>query len=135
MTASDAQTANRLDGYVMIVDDDHDICEAMTIVLDVHGYRVETFQDGHIALERLRSGSAPYLILLDLMMPRMTGVEFREQQLRDPALAAIPVVVLSGDATIATKAAAMKVECLTKPVSFDKLLETVSRFRGAAGTR
>lgn len=113
---------------VMIVDDDPDICMSIQIALEAHGYRVTTASDGAEALQKLATDEAPCLILLDLMMPGMNGQAFREAQLRNPALAAIPVVVLSGDYKIDERAAAMGVEGLGKPIDLPLLLAKVEQF-------
>lgn len=114
--------------HVLVVDDDPDICDVVQGILESFGYRVETARDGSEALKKLRGGGAPCLILLDLMMPGMNGFEFRDAQLRDPALAPIPVVVISGAGDVAAKAAALGVEGLTKPVDLDVLLDKVRRY-------
>lgn len=114
----------------MIVDDDPDICMSVQIVLEAFGYRVTTASDGAEALRKLASDEAPCLILLDLMMPGMNGQEFREAQLRDPALAQIPVVVLSGDYKVDERAAKMGVEGLGKPIELPLLLAKVEQFCG-----
>lgn len=63
------------------------------------------------------------------MMPRMSGWQFRGEQLRDPELAGIPVVVLTGDRDAATKAAALGAAGFhDKPIDLDTLLETVGRY-------
>jgi CheY-like chemotaxis protein len=113
---------------VFIVDDDPDICEILQDLLESYGYRVATAANGADALDKLRAGEEPCLILLDLMMPVMDGIEFRDEQLRDPALAAIPVVIVSAGGDVAAKAAAAGVEGLTKPVDIDVLLATIRRF-------
>jgi two-component system chemotaxis response regulator CheY len=114
--------------HLMVIDDDPDVLEAMQLALEMSGYRVETVNDGREALARLQGGSRPFLILLDLMMPHMSGLEFRAAQTGDPALAQIPVVVLSGDHARKAKSAAMGVEGLMKPIELEKLLATVHRF-------
>lgn len=113
---------------VLLVDDDQDICETIQTILELYGYRVVTAGDGAEALALLRRGVRPCLILLDLMMPRMNGMQFREEQVRDPALRAIPVMVLTGDGRAEAKAAALGVEGLRKPIALEVLLETVGRF-------
>ncbi|HEX9400922.1 MAG TPA: response regulator [Anaeromyxobacter sp.] len=112
---------------VLVVDDDRDICEAVQTVLELEGYAVVMAGDGAEALARLRAGARPCLIILDLMMPNMNGIQFREQQQRDPELRDIPVVVLSGDGTAGMKAAALGVEGLRKPVELEVLLDAVQR--------
>jgi CheY-like chemotaxis protein len=113
---------------VLVVDDDPDICEVIQTVLELHGHRVVTAGDGAEALARLRAGVHPCLIILDLMMPRMNGFEFREEQERDPALRGIPVMILSGDGRAEAKAVALGTEGLRKPVELGVLLEAVGRF-------
>ncbi len=117
---------------VLVVDDDPDICEVIQTVLEVHGYRVVTARDGVDALEQLRAGERPSMIILDLMMPRMNGLQFRDEQTRDPALRAIPVLVLTGDGRADAKAAALGVEGLRKPVELATLLDAVRRSSSAS---
>lgn len=117
-------------GYILVVDDDKAIREALEMVLEDEGYAVASAANGREALELLRaSGGLPALILLDLMMPVMNGWEFREEQQRSAALAAIPVVVLSADSDVTRKAAALGVAAsLNKPVHLDVLLDVVSAY-------
>ncbi|MBA3539856.1 MAG: response regulator, partial [Deltaproteobacteria bacterium] len=72
------------------------IRDSMLEILAHHGYHAVGASHGQEALEKLHDGAtAPALILLDLMMPVMDGLTFRQEQLRDPEIAAIPVVVIS----------------------------------------
>ena len=113
---------------VMVVDDDADVREALAVTLELDGYLVFLASDGAEALTLLRSNKChPCLIILDLMMPRMSGLEFRAEQLKDPSLAAIPVVVVTGAGRGVNHAALSGAEVLTKPVSIDALLASVSR--------
>ena len=83
---------------------------------------------GGEALERLRAGDDVGLILLDMFMPTMNGWAFRDEQVRDPALAAIPVIVITADATAARSARTLGVvEAMTKPLDFDRLLALIGR--------
>ena len=115
---------------VLVVDDDVAILEMIRLVLEGSGHCVATARDGVEALTRLRSDAPkPCLILLDLMMPRMNGWDFRAEQVRDPKLAEIPVCVLTGDRDAAGKAAALGVAGYhDKPIDLDSLLETVARY-------
>lgn len=117
---------------VMIVDDDIDICLTMQIALETYGYGVAIAHDGEEALRALATGELPCLIILDLMMPGMTGPQFRAAQLRDPALAAIPVLVLSGDYKVDERTAELGVEALSKPIQLPELLAKVERCCGRA---
>ena len=113
---------------VLVVDDDTDIRETIGSVLEDAGYAVATAANGEEALRYLRSHDAPKLILLDLMMPVMDGIEFRTRQRQDPALARIPVVVISADADHAAAYAARHLaDFLVKPFKLAALLEIVSR--------
>ncbi|HXU74594.1 MAG TPA: response regulator [Polyangia bacterium] len=113
--------------WVLIVDDDEDIRDSICSLLQLRGFTVETAADGMAGLERMRQGAPPALVILDFMMPRMNGEEFRAAQLRDPELAAIPVVLLTGagDATGATR---LQVERIAKPIDLQLLFDTVARF-------
>ena len=111
---------------VLVVDDDPDIREAMTAILEGEGYTVSEARDGAEALALLRGGNAPCLILLDLMMPVMDGWSFRAAQLADPALAEIPVVILSAAADVHRQAEALHVDgFLAKPLNVPKPLDTI----------
>jgi CheY-like chemotaxis protein len=109
---------------ILIVEDDADLREMMAQLLTLEGFRAETVANGRDALEYLRRGDPPDLILLDLMMPVMDGWEFRRQQREDPALANVPVVVLSAldQARVADLGGTA---FLKKPLDFDRLLELV----------
>jgi CheY-like chemotaxis protein len=80
---------------LLVVDDDDELRESLIELLELEGFASRGVRDGREALEFLRGHDPPCLIVLDLMMPVMSGQEFRAEQLRDPALAAIPVVVLT----------------------------------------
>jgi CheY-like chemotaxis protein len=109
---------SRKERAVLLVEDDLDLRDAMADVLVDAGFRVAVAGNGVEALTYLRSTSErPAVIVLDLMMPVMDGWEFRAEQLGDPALKEIPVIVLSahgghndlGGATQITKPVAMAV--------------------------
>lgn len=90
---SGTHDARRTD--VLIIDDDDDVRELLSLVLRKCGYSVETAADGQEALERLASVQ-PDLIFLDLQMPVMNGAEFRQRQRQDRELIKIPTVVMTG---------------------------------------
>ena len=90
------------------------------------GYDAALTANGCEALEQLRNGFEAELIILDLRMPGMTGWEFRLEQRRDPALARIPVVAVSADAT--PQAAAIDAAAyVTKPFEVPELLRVIER--------
>ena len=113
---------------VLVVDDNDDVREAMLAALRVAGYEAEGASDGAEALARLRrDGLRPCLILLDLMMPVMDGLEFRDHQLRNPALAEIPVIVVSAFGRQTAARALGVADYLAKPIDVDRLLELVEQ--------
>ena len=118
-----------MDPCVMVIDDDVDIRETIQDLLELRGYRVLVFGDGARALAELEGGADPQVILLDLMMPGLSGEDFRARQLSDARLARIPVVVLSGARGVDEAARRMGVESLPKPIELDQLMQTVNRFR------
>jgi CheY-like chemotaxis protein len=117
----------RAPGGVLVVDDDEDIREIIVELLEDHGFRATGAHNGRDALHRLREdGVRPRVILLDLMMPVMDGRTFRSEQRRDPALAAIPVVVLSARLDIFGLLEEMGVSrVLKKPINIEQLLRVV----------
>lgn len=122
--------------WVLVVDDDGPIRECVSEVLEDEGIVVGQAANGGEALRRLRaSHELPALILLDLMMPIMDGFQFRIEQAQDPALAQIPVIVLSADSNVTSKAAALRVAgVIRKPVRLDDLLKAVRRYCAPKGT-
>jgi PAS domain S-box-containing protein len=114
---------------VMIVDDDAMIRSAFADALSDEGIDVVGAENGLDALEKLRSGARPRLIFLDLMMPVMDGATFRVEQQKDPAIAQIPVAVLSAADHLETHAAALGAQaCLPKPPDVGSLLRLVERY-------
>jgi CheY-like chemotaxis protein len=114
---------------VLVVDDDRDIRDSLVELLEDHGYRALGASNGREALDLLRSGSdRPCLILLDLMMPIMDGREFREEQLKNPAWTAIPVIVISAYNDVAEQARALAVDHLRKPLAMRPLMDAVRRY-------
>lgn len=114
---------------VLVVDDDRDLRDAVETALRVEGYGVATAAEGQEALDRLRDGFDPCVILLDLMMPVKDGSQFRAEQLRDPSLARIPVILCSGADAVESKARALGVsDHLQKPLALDRLLELLARW-------
>ncbi|HKU38207.1 MAG TPA: ATP-binding protein, partial [Polyangiales bacterium] len=110
-------------GYVMVIDDDEALRDSVCELLDDHGFRAIGFDSAEAALRCLREeAEKPSVILLDLMLPIMSGWAFREAQLRDAALASIPVVAM----TASRDARAIQADDIVyKPIKTRKLLELV----------
>ncbi len=111
---------------VLVVEDDEGVRTALVDLLREEGYETVEAENGATALERLRRGPLPSLILLDLMMPGMDGVEFRARQLEEPRLSRIPVIVLSARPDVADCARRLRADdFLPKPMSFELLIHIV----------
>ena len=82
---------------VLIVDDNHETADVLHRLLKLRGYHVVIAADGMEAMAMLRGGLRPAAIVLDLWMPNLDGRAFRAQQIADPKLADIPVIVHSVD--------------------------------------
>lgn len=114
---------------VLIVEDDEDMRNTLQAFLEMHGYSAVVAANGADGLRKLRAGLRPCLILLDLMMPEKNGFQFRVEQVVDPALAEIPVVIYSGDVEAQADAAVLGgVARLAKPVDADRLLTVVKAY-------
>jgi CheY-like chemotaxis protein len=111
---------------ILLIEDDPDLADALLEVLQADGYRVVHAPDGSSALGMLSHGKLPQVIMLDLMMPNMDGWEFRTEQLRDPRLAKIPVVVLSASGERAHPVDAALV--LRKPITLEILVAAARKF-------
>jgi signal transduction histidine kinase len=113
-------------GRILVVEDDPQIRDIVSLVLEDEGYEVDTASDGREALARLRGGLDPDLIVLDLMLPALDGWEFRAIQRAEPELATIPVLAVSADSS--AKAAAIDATgFLRKPFRAADLLARVRK--------
>jgi len=114
---------------VLIVDDDVALVEALTDFLEYEGYGVATAADGLAALDQLRRGLRPCVILLDLMMPGMNGWDFRREQMKDDELEDIPVIVMTAANLSArsVKAELGDVEFVPKPAPKNMLVAAIRR--------
>lgn len=103
---------------VLLVEDDPDLREAMSELIESQGVRVRAAKDGCEGLEILRSGLRPQAVFLDQCMPRLDGASVVAAMVEDPALAAIPVVWMSGDQREPPPPVAV---CLDKPFEVSDL--------------
>ena len=114
---------------VLVVEDDADLRKGICTLLEDAGFQSWPAENGEVALARARA-ERPCVILLDLMMPIMNGWEFRSEQLRDPSLSSIPVVIMTADGRAADKARTLHADYLRKPIHLDALLELVGDYCG-----
>jgi CheY-like chemotaxis protein len=119
---------------ILIVDDDHDIGEALGEILEDRGFAVSAENNGAEALKRLRAApELPSAILLDLMMPIMDGYQFLDEQRQDPRLASIPVVILTAGYGV-DRARFQGAPVVLKPIKLPQLMSTLQRIRSQART-
>ena len=120
-------------GHVLIVEDDPQTRDMLAALLSTAGFQAVAAEDGLEALHLLRTvkhraPDTPCLVLLDLMMPRLGGDQFRRVQLDDPIVAGVPVAVMSGASDIERRAQSLgAVATVTKPIDFNALLDVVRR--------
>jgi CheY-like chemotaxis protein len=114
---------------VLVVEDDVDIRESFELMLSIGGYCVHAANHGRDALDKLRDGLRPALILLDVMMPVMDATGFRQAQLASEELAAIPVVLVSGASDLPQRARELRVDgYLRKPFTIQRILDIVNYY-------
>ena len=116
--------------HILVVEDDTSIRDMLTDVLEDEGYHVIRAANGCEALVQLRERQPPpHLILLDLMLPYMSGWDFCEERRRDPQLAGIPVVIVSASSHIKQRQLPCDIAaCLAKPFALETLLDVVERY-------
>jgi len=115
---------------VFVVDDDEDTRSCVCAVLLEEGYDVESAKNGRDALEQLKKIGRPNLILLDLMMPVMSGWDVLEELRTNPTFASLPIVVFTaaGDAGEGgVNDRTLNRPVLRKPIDLDLLLEMVNK--------
>ena len=118
---------------VLVVDDDGDVREAVAEVLRDQGYDVETAANGQVALKHLETGLAPDVLVLDLMMPIVDGWSVLAHLKDTPALAHIPVLVITAaGGSVVEPIASLTHGFLKKPLDLEHLLDALERCRSAA---
>ncbi len=107
---------------ILIVEDDADLRNTLSTVLELEGISVRTAENGAKALEVLEREPFPCVILLDMMMPIMSGWDFLAKRRMSEELRKIPVVVCSAFVDEIPKDV---VSVIKKPVDIDRLIRTV----------
>jgi CheY-like chemotaxis protein len=121
---------------ILVVDDEPLIAMALEATLEDAGYHVATAANGRQGLERLAELPRPELVLLDMMMPVMSGPAMLAAMAADPELDGIPVIVLSSLPEEAIRARARGVAAiLRKPYTSDEVLGTIMLVLGEARGR
>ena len=118
---------------ILVVDDEPLIAMALEAVLEDAGHGVATAANGRQALERLAEAPRPDLVLLDMMMPVMSGPALLAAMAADPGLDGVPVIVLSSLPEEAVRERAKGVAAvLRKPYTADAVVGAITRALGAA---
>ena len=112
---------------ILVVDDDADTRELLSEVLSMRGFEVHVARDGRHAFQVLAHIGTPELILLDWLMPVMSGSHFLARKRRNPRLRPIPVVLLSAWTRAWSATRRDAVEVLSKPLDLARLLALVDR--------
>jgi CheY-like chemotaxis protein len=120
--------------YILIIEDDEDVSESLTEMLQAEGYRVVTFGDARLALDYLQQKSVlPKLIFLDFLMPHMDGWQFLAERRKDARISEVPVVGISGSERVHDQSLSPSLaQLLKKPVSLDAVLGAVQRYAPAS---
>ncbi len=112
--------------YILVVDDIPDNCWMLQTLLELEGYKIKISGDGYEALDLIES-NPPALILLDMMMPGINGLEVAKRVRENRKLPFIPILMLTAwDNLSESPDYTSKIDALiTKPIDFDKLFVTV----------
>jgi len=109
---------------ILIVDDEADIRDTLGDFFVDEGFAVATAQNGAQALEQLQGGELPSVIILDLLMPALSGAELYEKMQEDPRLATLPVIVTTSDPGRAPAGLLI----MKKPINLERLLGVVKQY-------
>lgn len=119
---------------IFIVEDEPNIAEALSFLLEREGYAVVTAADGDSAMPQLRA-EPPAAVVLDVMLPKRSGFEVLKDIRSDPRLARLPVLVLTARGQSHDRRTAEGVGAdayLTKPFSNRDVVDAIRRLAGAA---
>ncbi|HTN64792.1 MAG TPA: response regulator [Burkholderiaceae bacterium] len=114
---------------VLITEDEPNIVESLTFILQRAGYQVTSVLDGEAAVRRLRS-DPPDIMILDVMLPRLNGFEILKLIKTDPFLKSLPVVILTAKGQAHDRQLAEEIGAdafITKPFSNREIIEQVGR--------
>lgn len=118
-------------GAILVIEDRDDVRQGLAQLLELHGFLVADARTGEQAIEQLTTDpEGVALVLLDLVLPGpLSGIDVRARQLADPALAAIPTIVLTASDTPQPERLPLHPDAwLDKPFRFDDLLTLVKRY-------
>lgn len=117
---------------IAIVEDEADTAEMFSEMMRLNGYEVVQAASGSQAISQIAS-TKPDLVVMDLMLPEISGMEVIQQMQRDPSMRHIPVVIVSARSMMADIQAGLDagaISYLTKPVSYSDLLAAIQNALG-----
>src|SRR5687768_5472999 len=134
--ASVGQARERSEVMVLVIDDDAEIRQALTEILEDESYTVRVAANGREALDCIARGFCPDVILLDVMMPVMDGWHFLSARLRHPQLVEVPIIIISAGFDAEREAQKVGVfEFARKPLHVDDLIDRIESCRRRSGSR
>jgi two-component system cell cycle response regulator DivK len=113
----------------LIIEDDEDLANIFAEALRGIGFTVELAADGKVAQERLRNGTAPFLILLDMHLPHISGADLLAEIKRDERFAKTTIIMTTADARMGETYGDQTDFVLIKPISFVQLRDLTNRLK------
>jgi len=113
----------------LIIEDDEDLANIFAEALRGVGFEVEHVPDGKLARERLKTGPVPYLVLLDMHLPHVSGAELLMDVKNDERFKSTITIITTADARMGESYAEMADFVMIKPISFVQLRDLTSRLR------
>jgi two-component system chemotaxis sensor kinase CheA len=121
---------NSMSELALIIEDDEDLANIFTEALRGVGFEVEHVADGKVAQERLKQGTPPYIILLDMHIPYISGADLLTNIIRkDERLAKTIVIITTADARMGEAYTEQVDFVMIKPISFVQLRDLTSRLK------
>jgi PleD family two-component response regulator len=115
--------------YVLLIEDDIDIAEAIESVFHLENIRYQSMKDGQSALDYLNSvDQNPSLIIMDVMMPLLNGFEFRKKQLSNKKIANIPTIAMSATSDFEKVDAGHFNEFIKKPIDIEQFIDLIKKY-------
>lgn len=115
---------------VLVVDDSVTMVMSLKTTLSMNGFDVETANNGRVALDKLKAGTKPHLILTDINMPVMGGMELIQEVRALPGFRFVPILTLTTESDTAKREESKRLGAtgwLVKPVSGDDLIKVIKR--------
>ncbi len=114
----------------LIIEDDEDLASIFAEALRGIGYEVEQVADGRVAQERLKSGTVPFLILLDMHLPHVSGADLLTNIIKkDERLSKTMVIITTADARMGDSYGDLVDFVMIKPISFVQLRDLTARLK------